>query len=154
MMTRLKTQVEANRSLYPTSTKQICKAIFSLTLSWRRPLSYRNQSIVCSANQWTGFYMITASVMKGLKKEFNSIITHHRKPYLAVLTGLVNGRYEIFSYIYWCTYETNFNSCCIFTFGIISKFCKKLFFCGFRHIHWLKKSLMEHFTFRFLCSVL
>ena len=33
-----------------------------LTLSWRRPLSYRNQS----ANQWTGFYMITGSVMKEL----------------------------------------------------------------------------------------
>ena len=30
-----------------------------LNLSWRRPLSYRNQ--------WTGFYMITVSVMKGLK---------------------------------------------------------------------------------------
>ena len=29
-----------------------------LTLSWRRPLSYRNQ--------WTGFYMITVSVMKEL----------------------------------------------------------------------------------------
>ena len=38
----------------------------SLTLSGRRPLSYRNQSIDCSANQWTGFYMITASVMKEL----------------------------------------------------------------------------------------
>ena len=36
------------------------KNIF-LTLSWRRPLSYRNQ--------WTGFYMITASVMKGLRKK-------------------------------------------------------------------------------------
>ena len=34
-----------------------------LTLSGRRPLSYRNH---CGANQWTGFYMITASVMKGL----------------------------------------------------------------------------------------
>ena len=31
----------------------------TLTLSWRRPLS-------CRANQWTGFYMITASVMKEL----------------------------------------------------------------------------------------
>ena len=31
-----------------------------LTLSWRRPLSYRNQSM-------TDFYMITASVMKELK---------------------------------------------------------------------------------------
>ena len=29
-----------------------------LNLSWRRPLSYRNQ--------WTGFYMITVSVMKEL----------------------------------------------------------------------------------------
>ena len=29
-------------------------------------LSYRNQSIDCKANQWTGFYMITASVMKEL----------------------------------------------------------------------------------------
>ena len=37
-----------------------------LILSWRRPLSYRNQSIDCSANQWTGFYMITAAVMKEL----------------------------------------------------------------------------------------
>ena len=33
-----------------------------LTLSRWRPLSYRNQS----ANQWTGFYMITTSVMKEL----------------------------------------------------------------------------------------
>ena len=24
--------------------------------------------LICSANQWTGFYMITASVMKGLNK--------------------------------------------------------------------------------------
>ena len=23
--------------------------------------------LICSANQWTGFYMISASVMKGLK---------------------------------------------------------------------------------------
>ena len=37
-----------------------------LTLSWRRPLSYRNQSIDLRANQWTGFYIITASVMKEL----------------------------------------------------------------------------------------
>ena len=40
------------------------KLMFPLTLSWRMPLSYRNQS---SANEWTGFYMITASVMKELK---------------------------------------------------------------------------------------
>ena len=39
--------------------------LLSLTLSWRMPLSYRNH-LICGANQWTGFYMITASVMKGL----------------------------------------------------------------------------------------
>ena len=37
-----------------------------LTLSWWRLLSYR-------ANQWTGFYMITASVMKGLIIYFSSL---------------------------------------------------------------------------------
>ena len=51
--------------------KKIFKLIFILTLSWRRSLSYRNQSIdlfrkICGENQWTCFYMITASVMKGL----------------------------------------------------------------------------------------
>ena len=33
-------------------------------------MSYRNQSYrneICGANQWTGFYMISASVMKGLR---------------------------------------------------------------------------------------
>ena len=25
--------------------------------------------LICSANQWTGFYMISASVMKGLRKD-------------------------------------------------------------------------------------
>ena len=25
--------------------------------------------LICGANQWTGFYMITASVMKGLRTE-------------------------------------------------------------------------------------
>ena len=41
-----------------------------LTLSWRRPLSYRNLSIDLQSKsiyQWTGFYMITASVMKRLR---------------------------------------------------------------------------------------
>ena len=46
--------------------------LLSLTISWQRPLSYRNQSIdfsplICSTNQWTGFYMNTASVLKELK---------------------------------------------------------------------------------------
>ena len=37
-----------------------------LTLLWRGSLSYRNQSIDFSANQWTGFYIIGVSVMKEL----------------------------------------------------------------------------------------
>ena len=40
----------------------------NLTLPWRGPLSYRNQSIDLLANQWTRFYMITASVMKELRR--------------------------------------------------------------------------------------
>ena len=53
-------------------TQAICRfeclfcGVFHLTLSRRRPLSYRNQW--SGANQWTGFYMITASVLKGLKR--------------------------------------------------------------------------------------
>ena len=49
----------SNCSLFLNST---------LTLSWRRPLSYGNQSIdlLCKSNQWPGFYIITASVMKEL----------------------------------------------------------------------------------------
>ena len=34
------------------------------TLSWKRSLSYRNQSSICKANQWTGFYMIGTSVFR------------------------------------------------------------------------------------------
>ena len=52
-----------------------------LTLSWRGPLSYRNQSIdlQSKANQWTGFYMITASVIKELKV-FQLYLESHRTP--------------------------------------------------------------------------
>ena len=39
-----------------------------LTLSWWMLLSYRNQSIDLLCNQWTGFYMIPASIMKGLNQ--------------------------------------------------------------------------------------
>ena len=37
-----------------------------LTLSWRRPLSYRNRANQCRANQWTGFHMISAPFTKEL----------------------------------------------------------------------------------------
>ena len=37
-----------------------------LTLSWQKPLSYRNKSLIYSTIQWSGFYMIGTSVMKEL----------------------------------------------------------------------------------------
>ena len=45
-----------------------------LTLSRRRPDRYHIETspLIYSANQWTGFYMITASVLKGLKKNHHS----------------------------------------------------------------------------------
>ena len=46
-------------------------SVISLTLSWRRPLSYRNQSE-------TGFYMITASVMKELIFYFTTALFSRR----------------------------------------------------------------------------
>ena len=39
---------------------------FILTLSWRRSLYIETSPLICGANQWNGFYMITASVMKEL----------------------------------------------------------------------------------------
>ena len=53
------------RNLIWFSYTSTCLHIVSLTLSRRRPLSYKNQSIDLR-DQWTGFYMITASVMKEL----------------------------------------------------------------------------------------
>ena len=38
-----------------------------LTLSWRRSLSHRNQSMICFVNHWTAFYMIGTSVIKELR---------------------------------------------------------------------------------------
>ena len=42
------------------------KIILTLTFSWQRPYHIGTSPLICSANQWTGFYMITASVMKEL----------------------------------------------------------------------------------------
>ena len=49
----------------------------SLTLSWRRSLSYRNSTLFCRENLWTGFYRRGTSV----KKELNS------RRFLTILTG-------------------------------------------------------------------
>ena len=48
---------------------------YVLTLSLRRPLPYHIETspLICSANQWTGFYMITASVMKELIHFYDEI---------------------------------------------------------------------------------
>ena len=40
--------------------------VVSLTLDGGR-YHIETSPLICSVNQWTGFYMITASVMKGLK---------------------------------------------------------------------------------------
>ena len=42
------------------------KSWFILTLSWGH-YHIEASLLICRANQWTGFYMITASVMKELK---------------------------------------------------------------------------------------
>ena len=38
-----------------------------LTLSRRRPFHIETSPLICSANQCTGFYMITVSVLKELR---------------------------------------------------------------------------------------
>ena len=35
-----------------------------LTLLWRSPYHIKTSTLICSANQWTGFYMIRTSFMK------------------------------------------------------------------------------------------
>ena len=51
-----------------STTSSVCS---SLTLSWWRPLSmdWFLRKSMDSANQWTGFYMITTSVMNELNEE-------------------------------------------------------------------------------------
>ena len=62
---------------------------FELTLSWRKPLSYRNQSIdrplIGGANQWTGFYMITASITNELIKFNKEYIYNQNIPHASCL---------------------------------------------------------------------
>ena len=62
--------------IFKNSSTEFCNDFEEyLTLSWWRPLSYRNQS-KCRANQWTGFYMITASVMRKLNGHFLTILLY------------------------------------------------------------------------------
>ena len=45
----------------------------TLTLSRRGRYHIETSTLICRANQWTGFYLITASVMKELKIETNEL---------------------------------------------------------------------------------
>ena len=45
---------------------------FSTPWKHQKTVRVKCWELICSANQWTGFYMITASVMKELKKKFRS----------------------------------------------------------------------------------
>ena len=62
------------------SERKISVCILPLTLSRRRPLSYRNQ---------TSFYMITASVLKGLKEDMVHMMTTKTK--LHFTTKIIRG---------------------------------------------------------------
>ena len=69
-------KVQASENNFAKCINHLWKFFIFLTLSWQRYLSYRHQaidllcksmdSLICSANQWTGFYMIETSVMKEL----------------------------------------------------------------------------------------
>ena len=56
-----KQQLQSGEVCWPWWNKEWC-----LTLSWRKSLSYKNQSIDLLCNQWTGFYMIGTSIIKEL----------------------------------------------------------------------------------------
>ena len=83
----------------------------SQTLSWRRSISYRNQSIdlFCkSANQWTGFYMIGTSVVNELTDICKCLFVLHSTVYLFILREsyfyVVGAR---FTNLYFLTYIRN-----------------------------------------------
>ena len=45
------------------------KILQLLTLSWRSRYHTETSPLICGANQWTGFYMITISIIKGLRNQ-------------------------------------------------------------------------------------
>ena len=59
----------------------LSEVLRTLTLSWRRPLSYRNQSIDLPSKSMDWFLYETASVMKGLNLD-NKKPFFGRSPYL------------------------------------------------------------------------
>ena len=78
---------------------ETCNRLKHLTLSRRRPLSCRNQSMIWRANQWTGFYMITASVLKGLKRKCFSVLRQKQSCSHGVKDGCKNLQLLVLYYV-------------------------------------------------------
>ena len=53
---------------FSSSFSFVSNQIISLTFHDGARYHIETNPLICSANHWTGFYMITASVMKGLKQ--------------------------------------------------------------------------------------
>ena len=60
--------VNCTFNLHPVSRREICIRTQFTWLTFHDGGRYNIETspLICSSNQWTGFYMITASVMKGL----------------------------------------------------------------------------------------
>ena len=78
--------------------------------------------LICSTNQWTGFYMITSSVMKGLRQiehwVKNGPITRNRVLPVTTLF-LLKIWFSLrtsYKYLFWCTNDLNVH---------IHTFCKR-----------------------------
>ena len=97
-----------------------------LTLSRRRPISYKNQSIDLQSIDWFGFYMISASVVKELSKtetissELTCSSRHH-------FLYLEKKKCSKSLYIVSCTCFTWFPFCTYFTFFIIHRYFTRFF---------------------------
>ena len=86
-------------------TSLLSNLISTLTLSWRRPLSYRNQSIDLRSNMvsiWYGFYMIMASVMKELKSVFFKLSFFVRRKSVSIQWS---SDHALLSYLLECKYN-------------------------------------------------
>ena len=83
-----KTQV-CSRKLPQTIAK-----IHSLTLSWWSCSHIETSPLICSANQWTCFYMITAFIMK----ELNFPLFLPKRYFLKIYKKVLEGRLISFSW--------------------------------------------------------
>ena len=89
-----------------------------LTLSWRKSLACRNHSIICPANRWIGFYIITTSVMKELILQLSSLSMAAFDPtYHLVTCNTVNCGTVTLAKILHCLIWNFQNEIKIFKFG-------------------------------------